>query len=108
MYLAHDIRTPLTSVIGYLHLLEEDPDMPAFHHIGKYPRHLIRVSIDNQFLVQIQYHRISVGQWLLYRGMTYVGKGVVAMGGKKNLSVRKHKRLRPVPPVSDTREESNR
>lgn len=28
MYLAHDIRTPLTSVIGYLNLLEEDPDMP--------------------------------------------------------------------------------
>ena len=29
MYLAHDIRTPLTSVIGYLSLLDEDPDMPA-------------------------------------------------------------------------------
>ena len=29
MYLAHDIRTPLTSVIGYLNLLEEEPDMPA-------------------------------------------------------------------------------
>lgn len=29
MYLAHDIRTPLTSVIGYLNLLEEAPDMPA-------------------------------------------------------------------------------
>lgn len=29
MYLAHDIRTPLTSVIGYLSLLEEEPDMPA-------------------------------------------------------------------------------
>lgn len=27
MYLAHDIRTPLTSVIGYLSLLEEAPDM---------------------------------------------------------------------------------
>ena len=27
MYLAHDIRTPLTSVIGYLNLLEEAPDM---------------------------------------------------------------------------------
>ena len=27
MYLAHDIRTPLTSVIGYLHLLEEGQDM---------------------------------------------------------------------------------
>lgn len=29
MYLAHDIRTPLTSVIGYLNLLEEEPDMPV-------------------------------------------------------------------------------
>lgn len=29
MYLAHDIRTPLTSVIGYLSLLEENPDMTA-------------------------------------------------------------------------------
>ena len=28
MYLAHDIRTPLTSVIGHLALLEEIPDMP--------------------------------------------------------------------------------
>ena len=27
VYLAHDIRTPLTSVIGYLNLLEENPDM---------------------------------------------------------------------------------
>ena len=26
MYLAHDIRTPLTSVIGYLSLLEEEPN----------------------------------------------------------------------------------
>ena len=29
MYLAHDIRTPLTSVIGYLSLLMEEPDMTA-------------------------------------------------------------------------------
>lgn len=29
LYLAHDIRTPLTSVIGYLNLLEADPDMPV-------------------------------------------------------------------------------
>lgn len=28
MYLAHDIRTPLTTVIGYLNLLKEVPDMP--------------------------------------------------------------------------------
>jgi len=29
MYLAHDIKTPLTSVIGYLSLLDEAPDMPV-------------------------------------------------------------------------------
>lgn len=29
MYLAHDIRTPLTSVIGYLNLLEEEPNLPV-------------------------------------------------------------------------------
>lgn len=28
MYLAHDIRTPLTSIIGYLNLMEEVSDMP--------------------------------------------------------------------------------
>ena len=29
MYLAHDIKTPMTSVIGYLTLLSEAPDMPV-------------------------------------------------------------------------------
>jgi len=37
MYLAHDIRTPLTSVIGYLSLLDEAPDMPAAQR-AKYTR----------------------------------------------------------------------
>ena len=29
VYLAHDIRTPLTSVIGYLELLKDAPDLPV-------------------------------------------------------------------------------
>ena len=29
VYLAHDIKTPLTSIIGYLTLLEESPDLPV-------------------------------------------------------------------------------
>lgn len=37
VYLAHDIRTPLTSVIGYLSLLDEAPDMPAEQR-AKYTR----------------------------------------------------------------------
>lgn len=28
IYLAHDLKTPLTSIIGYLTLLEESPDLP--------------------------------------------------------------------------------
>lgn len=34
-YLAHDLKTPLTSVIGYLSLLKEAPDMPMAQR-GKY------------------------------------------------------------------------
>lgn len=29
VYLAHDIKTPLTSIVGYLTLLEESPDLPV-------------------------------------------------------------------------------
>lgn len=29
VYLAHDLKTPLTSVIGYLALLQEEPDLPV-------------------------------------------------------------------------------
>ena len=31
MYLAHDLKTPLTSIIGYLTLLEETPDLDIEH-----------------------------------------------------------------------------
>ncbi len=36
-YLAHDLKTPLTSVIGYLSLLDEAPDMPPEQR-AKYTR----------------------------------------------------------------------
>lgn len=40
-YLAHDLKTPLTSVIGYLSLLDEAPDMPA-EQKAKY----VSISLD--------------------------------------------------------------
>ena len=47
MYLAHDIRTPLTSVIGYLNLLDEAPDMPEEQRT-KY----IRIGIDKAYRLE--------------------------------------------------------
>ncbi len=41
MYLAHDIRTPLTSVIGYLSLLDEVPNMP-----GAQRERYTRITLD--------------------------------------------------------------
>lgn len=47
MYLAHDIRTPLTSVIGYLSLLEEAPDMPA-EQKAKY----VHITLDKAYRLE--------------------------------------------------------
>ncbi len=47
MYLAHDIRTPLTSVIGYLNLLEEAPDMPA-EQKAKY----VHITLDKAYRLE--------------------------------------------------------
>jgi len=47
VYLAHDIRTPLTSVIGYLSLLDEAPDMPA-EQKAKY----VRVTLDKAYRLE--------------------------------------------------------
>ncbi|WP_434311613.1 sensor histidine kinase [Hominifimenecus sp. rT4P-3] len=40
-YLAHDLKTPLTSIIGYLSLLDEAPDMPPEQR-GKY----VHITLD--------------------------------------------------------------
>lgn len=47
MYLAHDIRTPLTSVIGYLSLLEEAPDMPL-EQKAKY----VHITLDKAYRLE--------------------------------------------------------
>lgn len=47
MYLAHDIRTPLTSIIGYLRLLEQIPDLPEEER-GKY----VHISLEKTYRLE--------------------------------------------------------
>lgn len=47
VYLAHDIRTPLTSVIGYLSLLDEAPDMPIEQR-AKY----VHITLDKAYRLE--------------------------------------------------------
>jgi len=47
MYLAHDIKTPLTSVIGYLSLLDETPDMPL-EQKAKY----VHITLDKAYRLE--------------------------------------------------------
>lgn len=54
MYLAHDIKTPLTSVVGYLSLLDEAPDMPMeqkakYVHISLNKANRLEQLIDEFF-----------------------------------------------------------
>ena len=47
MYLAHDIRTPLTSVIGYLNLLEEAPQLPE-----KQRANYVHISLEKAYRLE--------------------------------------------------------
>ena len=47
VYLAHDIRTPLTSIIGYLNLLEQMPDLP-----DKEKAKYIRISLEKTYRLE--------------------------------------------------------
>ena len=54
MYLAHDIRTPLTSVIGYLNLLEQNPALSTqerarYTHIALTKAHRLETMINEFF-----------------------------------------------------------
>ena len=67
MYLAHDIRTPLTSVVGYLNLLSEVSDMPdaqreKYVNIALEKAYLLEKMIDEFFEItryNLQHIRIS-------------------------------------------------
>ena len=59
-YLAHDLKTPLTSVIGYLSLLDEAPDMPMqqrakYVHITLDKAHRLE-SLINEFFEITRYN----------------------------------------------------
>lgn len=46
-YLAHDLKTPLTSVSGYLSLLKESPDIPA-----EQKARFVQISLDKAFRLE--------------------------------------------------------
>lgn len=47
VYLAHDLKTPLTSIIGYLTLLEESPDLPV-----AYKARYTHITLDKAYRLE--------------------------------------------------------
>lgn len=74
VYLAHDIRTPLTSVLGYLELLAETPDMLPSQR-QKYTGVALRKARRMQLLVEelFEVTRYSISQIELERQAVNAG-----------------------------------
>ncbi|CFX00954.1 Signal transduction histidine kinase, core [Syntrophomonas zehnderi OL-4] len=81
MYLAHDIRTPLTSVIGYLSLLEEVENMPPeqrekYTHIALEKAYRLEKMINEFFeitrynLQQIQIEKTDIDLYYMLVQLT--------------------------------------
>ena len=47
VFLAHDLKTPLTSIIGYLRLLEENPDLPM-----EYRAKYTNITLDKAYRLE--------------------------------------------------------
>lgn len=68
LYLAHDIRTPLTSVIGYLTLLEEMPDLTKeqqdkFIHVTLEKANRLEVLVNEFFdIARFNRHEIDLAR----------------------------------------------
>lgn len=79
-YLAHDLKTPLTSVIGYLSLLEEASDMPQEQR-EKY----ISISLDKALRLEklinefFEITRYNLQQIILEKEMTDISYMLVQM-----------------------------
>lgn len=67
-YLAHDIKTPLTSVTGYLTLLEEAPDMPEERRV-RYARMALDKAyrLDGMLNEFFDISRYNLGQLVVER-----------------------------------------
>ncbi|MDL2327684.1 HAMP domain-containing histidine kinase [Ruminococcaceae bacterium OttesenSCG-928-A11] len=74
VYLAHDIRTPLTSVLGYLELLAESPDLPEAQK-QRYTDTALRKAERMQTLVEelFEVTRYNVSQIELRRQNVNLG-----------------------------------
>lgn len=94
MYLAHDIRTPLTSVIGYLSLLDEAKDMPPeqrdkYTHITLEKAYKLEKMIDEFFeiarysLQQIQLKQENVDLCYMLVQLTDELLPILAKNGNK-------------------------
>ncbi|KWX80506.1 histidine kinase [Paenibacillus riograndensis] len=96
MYLAHDIKTPLTSVIGYLSLLHEAPDMPKeqkenytkitlekAYHLERLINDFFEVERYNQQTIQLKKQNVDLSYMLIqmpdefYPSLTPAGKRMI-------------------------------
>lgn len=64
VYLAHDLKTPLTSVVGYLELLKESPDLPLEQRV-KYVNITLEKAyrleeLMNEFFEVARFHDIHI------------------------------------------------
>lgn len=74
VYLAHDIRTPLTSVLGYLELLEDSPELPVAQR-QKYTAVALRKARRMQLLVEdlFEVTRYNISQIELEKQLVSAG-----------------------------------
>ena len=95
-YLAHDLRTPLTSIVGYLSMIDETPDMPKKERqkyiIGLLDKAKYMEQLINDFFEITQYSTgqigVQKGEINLYYMFIQLSDEFVPMCLKNNNSIR--------------------